>query len=107
MFQKNYKKNSKNTLYRTIKYFPHIYACFCMFLHMHQQNDSILKKFHHTSGLLRFQNALTTNFYKISLTWEIDYYSYKKFPDKNSGFKNLEKSGRVATLFLCNFLQYL
>ena len=33
-----------------------------------------------------------------SLTLEIDDYSYKKFPDKNSGFKNLEKSGRIATL---------
>ena len=32
------------------------------------------------------------------MTWEIDYYSYKKLPDKNSGFKNLEKSGGVATL---------
>ena len=35
-----------------------------------------------------------------SLTWEIDYYSYQKLRDKNSGFKNLEKSGRVSTLFL-------
>ena len=32
------------------------------------------------------------------MTWEIDYYSYKKLPDKNSGFKNLEKPGRVETL---------
>ena len=32
------------------------------------------------------------------MSWEIDYYSYKKLPDKNSGFKNMEKSGRVATL---------
>ena len=52
------------------------------------------------TGLLRFQNALTTNFQKASLTWEIDYYSYKKLPDKNSVFKNLEKSGRVATLVI-------
>ena len=51
-------------------------------------------------GLLRFQNTLTTNFQKTSLTWEIDYYSYKKLPDKNSGLKNLEKSGRVATLLI-------
>ena len=42
--------------------------------------------------------TLTTNFYKTSLTQEIDYYTYKKLPDKNSGFKILEKSGRVATL---------
>ena len=28
----------------------------------------------------------------------MDYFSYKKFPDKNNGFKNLEKSGRIATL---------
>ena len=51
------------------------------------------------TGLLRFQNTLTiTSKKKVSLTTEIDYYSYKKLPDKNSGFKNLEKSGRVATL---------
>ena len=50
-------------------------------------------------GLLRFQNTLTTNFYKASFTWEIDYYSYKKLPNKNGGFKNLEKSGRLATLY--------
>ena len=37
--------------------------------------------------------------YSSLLTWEIDNDSYKKkIPDKNSGFKNLEKSGRVATL---------
>ena len=50
------------------------------------------------SGLLRFQNTVTTNFLKKTLSWESDCYSYKKLPDKNSGFKNLEKSGRVATL---------
>ena len=50
------------------------------------------------AGLLRFQNTVTTKFQKTSFTQEIDYYSYKKLPDKNSGFKNLEKSGRVATL---------
>ena len=49
--------------------------------------------------MLRFQNTLTTNFLKTSLTWEIDNYSYKKLPDKNSGFENLEKSGRVSTVF--------
>ena len=27
-----------------------------------------------------------------------DYYSYKKLLDKNSGFKNLEKSGRIEAL---------
>ena len=32
------------------------------------------------------------------MTSEIDCYSYKELPVKNSGFKNLEKSGRVATL---------
>ena len=48
--------------------------------------------------LLRFQNTLTTIFQKTSMSWEIDYYTYKKLPDKNSGFKNLEKSGRVPTL---------
>ena len=47
---------------------------------------------------LRFQNTLTNNFQKKSLTWEIDFYAYKKLSDKNSGFKNLEKSGRVANL---------
>ena len=51
------------------------------------------------TGLLQFQNTLTTNFQKTSLTWEIDYYSCKILPDKNNDFKNLEKSGRVATLF--------
>ena len=49
-------------------------------------------------GMLRFQNTLTTNFYKTSLTLETDSYSYKKLSDKNSGFKVREKSGRVATL---------
>ena len=44
------------------------------------------------TGLLRFQNTLTTNFQKRSLTWEIDYYSYKKLSDKNSGFKVRECS---------------
>ena len=42
--------------------------------------------------LLRFQNTLTPIFWKTSLTWEIDFQSYKKLPNKNSGFKNLEKS---------------
>ena len=34
------------------------------------------------------------------MTSEIDCCSYKKLSDKNSGFINLEKSGRVATLFI-------
>ena len=37
-------------------------------------------------GLPRFQNTLTTNFKKTSLTSEIDYYAYEKLLDKNSGF---------------------
>ena len=50
------------------------------------------------TGLLLFQNTSTTNFQKTSLTWETDYYSYKKISDKNTDFKVREKSGRAATL---------
>ena len=35
-----------------------------------------------------------------NMTSETDYFSYKKLADKNSGFKDREKSGRLATLFL-------
>ena len=48
---------------------------------------------------LRFLSTSTTNFKKTSLTWETDYYSYKKLTGKNSGFRIRKKSGRVATLF--------
>ena len=59
-----------------------------------------------TTGLLRFQNTLTNDFQKTPLTREIDYYSYKKLPDKNCGSKNPEKTGRVATLFLKMFSKF-
>ena len=70
-----------------------IYVYLCVFALEQDLNPKII------TGLLRFQNAVTTNFWKRSLTWEIDYYSYKKLPDKNTGFKNLEKSGKVTTLW--------
>ena len=57
-----------------------------------------MKKEMKKSGLLQFQDKLTTNFQKTSLTWEIDNYSYKKSPHKNSGLKILKKSERVAIL---------
>ena len=62
------------------------------------RGSKILKKCATSSGLLQFPNTVTTNFYKTSLTWEIDHYWYEKLPHRNSGLKNLEKSGRVATL---------
>ena len=48
------------------------------------------------AGLLRFQNTLTTNFQKTSLTWEIDCYSYIKLPGKNSRLKNPGKIGESS-----------
>ena len=62
------------------------------------EKQPLLQKEKFSPGLLQFENTVTTNFQKTSLTCEIDYYSHKKLLYKNSGFKNQEKSGSVAIL---------